>query len=87
MFQVVFTEQAEQDILNLPRRTASAVADRLEWLAVNAEAVIHHRLKGRRWGKAYRLRLGDYRVIYQLSRDEERITVLRIGNRKDVYGN
>lgn len=85
MFEIVFTDEADRDISRLPRHVASAVADRLEWLAINAEVVIHHRLKGERWGKSYRLRVGDYRVIYQLNRDEERITILRIGNRKDIY--
>ena len=33
----------------------------------------------------YRLRVGDYRVIFDMDRKNMRITVLEIGNRGDVY--
>lgn len=33
----------------------------------------------------YRLRVGDYRVIYRLKKDELLILVLKIGNRGDIY--
>jgi mRNA interferase RelE/StbE len=33
----------------------------------------------------YRLRIGEYRVIYELDIPEERVTVLYIGHRKNVY--
>jgi len=33
----------------------------------------------------YRLRIGEYRVIYELDLHEEQVTVLYIGHRKNVY--
>ncbi|MEI8054982.1 MAG: type II toxin-antitoxin system RelE/ParE family toxin [bacterium] len=33
----------------------------------------------------YRLRMGDYRVIYQIRKQELIILVLKVGHRKDVY--
>jgi len=33
----------------------------------------------------YRLRVGDYRIIYTIKPDESLIAVLKIGNRRDVY--
>jgi mRNA interferase RelE/StbE len=33
----------------------------------------------------WRLRIGDYRAIYEVDKDKEKIVVLYIGHRKDVY--
>ncbi|MBI2901867.1 MAG: type II toxin-antitoxin system RelE/ParE family toxin [Planctomycetes bacterium] len=38
-------------------------------------------------GKAgYRIRRGDYRILYVVDDDARRIRVYRIGHRRDVYG-
>ena len=34
---------------------------------------------------AWRIRVGDYRVVYDIDDEEKTVTVLRIGHRKDVY--
>jgi len=46
-----------------------------------AQAANVKRLKGT---PAFRLRVGDYRVIFELGKD--RIDVLDVGHRKDIYG-
>jgi len=35
----------------------------------------------------YRLRSGDYRIIYQIKDDRLLLLVARVGNRKDIYKN
>jgi mRNA interferase RelE/StbE len=82
---VKLTHQAERDATCLAPSMATRILDRIEWLALNADEIIHQRLKGKQWGKAYKLRVGDYRVIYQLDRRRRRITVLKIGHRREVY--
>jgi len=42
------------------------------------------RLKGN-WKGLWRLREGDYRIIYAVVNDELVILILRIGHRRDVY--
>jgi mRNA interferase RelE/StbE len=34
---------------------------------------------------AWRLRVGDYRVVYEINDKTKTVTVLRVGHRKDVY--
>lgn len=41
-------------------------------------------LMGRRIAQ-YRLRIGDYRVLYDVYDDDEAVLVMRIGHRKDIY--
>ena len=43
----------------------------------------HHRLKGR---SEYRLRAGDYRVIYEFDRQQNTLYLVTLGHRRDIYG-
>ena len=55
-------------------------------MAENAERVRHHALTGPpRYRGQFRLRMGDYRAIYEIDRANRRITVLRVQHRSDVY--
>ena len=37
------------------------------------------------FGRLYRLRVGDYRVIYAVSHEEKRVFLVSVGHRKSVY--
>jgi len=84
-FKTVFTKEAELDLLKLDSRTVTLILDRIGWLEINIDMVVHRRLKGKRWGKAFKLRVSDYRIIYLLDRNRHQVIVLKIGHRKDVY--
>ena len=36
-------------------------------------------------GKGYKIRLGDYRVVYTIDKTNQTITIVRIGHRREVY--
>ena len=42
----------------------------------------HHRLKGH---NRFRLRVGDYRVIYTFDAEQNIIHLLAVGNRREIY--
>jgi len=63
MYNVLFTYQAERDLAYFDQSIADRIIDRIEWLALHADNVIHQRLKGEQWDKSYKLRIGSYRVI------------------------
>ncbi len=42
-------------------------------------------MKGRRRRDEYRIRVGDYRVIYQIFDDVLVVLIVRVANRRDVY--
>ncbi|WP_233467234.1 type II toxin-antitoxin system RelE family toxin [Dolichospermum flos-aquae] len=37
------------------------------------------------WSGFYKLRVGDYRVIYELDIEEQLIIIIRIGHRREIY--
>lgn len=46
------------------------------------DAMGHQRLQG---SDAYRLRVGDYRVIYDFDIGDNRIDLLFVGHRREIY--
>ena len=63
---------------NLYRRLRAAV----DSLALNPRPPGCKKLRGR---LGYRVRVGDYRIIYRVLDDRLIITVIAIGDRKDIY--
>jgi mRNA interferase RelE/StbE len=68
----------------MPRNSALLIRERIEQVAVDPFASISNakKLQGR---SGYRLRIGDWRVIYEINRDEVVILVLKIAPRGEVY--
>lgn len=82
---VVLTEDAERDLSRLDRKTASRVASRMRWLAGHFDERGPQPLGGALRGY-YKLRVGDWRVIYEIDRDNRTLTVHAIDHRRDIYG-
>lgn len=85
MFEVVFTKSAHKEYRALPRRARAAVDEALELLRINpvSELLKIKKIHGRE--NHFRVRVGDYRVVYTPHFAQVRIHVIRVGHRKDVY--
>jgi len=59
---------------------------KLNWLAENAEMIEPKGLRKNLSGFA-KLREGDYRIIYQVSYEEETVFIRFIGHRSEIYKN
>lgn len=68
----------------MPRNTANLIREKMEQIAVDPFATISNakKLQGR---PGYRLRVGDWRVIYEINKDEVIIIVMKIAPRGEVY--
>lgn len=64
-YQLNLIEKAERSLKKLNKQTASRILNKLVELAENVELVDHFALTGR-WKGLYRIRIGDYRAIYEL---------------------
>lgn len=84
MFQVVFTAGAEADLARLDKPVAQRVLKKLRWLAENFEAVTPETLTGQ-WQGVYKLRVGDYRVLYTCDREKQKIVVRFVRHRREIY--
>jgi mRNA interferase RelE/StbE len=75
---------ASRELERLDKSTARRIADRIIWLAENFEDIKPEPLKGDLAGFC-KLRVGDYRVVYEIIRDENLIVIHQIGHRSDIY--
>ncbi len=84
MYKITFTNQASKALLKMPRNTAQLIREKLDQIAIDPFASIPNakKLLGR---PGYRLRIGDWRVIYEINKDEISIIVMKIAPRGEVY--
>jgi mRNA interferase RelE/StbE len=64
------------------RKDRTAVAKAINNLSENPHPYRYKKLKG---SEFYRIRIGDYRVIYEINIDELLVLVVRVGHRRKVY--
>ena len=83
-YRVDFSPEALNDLISLDKKVAQRVLDRIKWLSQHIEDVKHSALKGPLRG-AFKLRVGDYRVVYELKRQPAILTIRFIGHRSEVY--
>jgi mRNA interferase RelE/StbE len=66
----------------LPRKDRSRIVAKIESLAANPRPPGSERLSGE---ETYRLRQGDYRVLYSIQDAGATVTIVKIGHRREVY--
>jgi mRNA interferase RelE/StbE len=82
-FRVVLTPAAERQFAKLSHQAREMIAAALVALAGNPRPPQCVKLEGAE--DLWRLRIRQYRVIYQVLDDQLVVIVVKIGDRKDVY--
>ena len=84
VYQVRFLDEAIKDLRRLDATVRQRILKRIQWLALHFDMVIPEPLKGDLAG-LYKLRAGDFRVLYQVIPEEQVLVVHLIGHRRDIY--
>ncbi len=82
-YEVLLEKQAEQDLNRLDGRTFGRVVHALQGLKGNPRPVSCRKLEGLR--NSWRIRLGDYRIIYEIADEVRIVRVYRVRHRREVY--
>ena len=77
-------DAAVRDLARLDKPEARRVVDRINWLASNYGTIQPEALSGILAG-FYKLRVGDFRVIYEILDSEQILLVHAIGHRREIY--
>ena len=82
-YEVIAAPGVEKDLRRLTVQVQRRVLQRMEGLRENPLPYGVERLSGS--PERYRIRVGDYRIVYAIDNDVRRIIVLRARHRRDVY--
>ena len=81
-YNVVITKSAAKELETVPTKDRHRIVERIWALAENPRPVGCEKLSGE---DKYRVRQGNYRILYEIVDADLIVTVVRIGNRRDVY--
>lgn len=81
-YQVFIERYAVKQILKLDKNAIPLVKSAIAGLAENPRPFGYKKLKGE---EAYRIRVGSYRIIYEIDDHKIIVTVVSVGHRKDIY--
>jgi len=84
VFEIKYAKSVKKDLSGIDKKYLGKIKNEIESLTEfpdvsNIKKLLAHPLAD------YRLRIGDYRVLFDVCRDEKVIFVLKIGHRKEVY--
>lgn len=82
-YRVLISTTAKKTLRTLPNEILPKILRTIESLSVNPCPRGYRRLTGEE--STYRIRVGVYRIIYEIDNKEIHILILKIGHRKDVY--
>ncbi len=84
MYQILIEKRARKALLKIAQRDQTKIIDAIQALKENQHPVGSKKLVGR---DAWRIRIGNYRVIYEIYDEKLIIDVIDLGHRKDIYRN
>lgn len=84
MYRIRYMPTAVQDMEDLDPSVAKRLYKRIKWLAANFDSLTPEPLEGD-WKGKFKLRVGDYRVVYTVNRKEDYVMVHLVQHRRQVY--
>ena len=81
MFKIDWIERSVEELDKLEQSISRRIIKKVGELIENPYSRDIKRLKG---VDAFRLRVGDYRVIFEI--EDDTIRILKVGHRKNIYG-
>jgi mRNA interferase RelE/StbE len=80
-YKVYFKESVEKDFRAIPKKDLQKIILRIQSLAIDPRPPGHEKLTGQ---ERYRIRQGQYRIIYSIQDNEFTVWVVKVGHRKDI---
>ena len=82
IYSISILRSAQKELGKLPQDIFKRVCDDIRYLAQNPRPIGCKKLIAR---KGWRIRVGSYRVIYEMDDKHKTVLILHIGHRRDIY--
>jgi mRNA interferase RelE/StbE len=83
-YKLDFSDEGKISFSSLDKAVAQRILNKLKWFTQNIEAISLLPLKWDYEG-LHKLRIGDWRVIYDINHDQKVTTVHKVGHRSEIY--
>jgi len=84
MYRLNFSSEGKASLALLDKEIGQRILNKLKWLIQNIEIVQLLPLHGKYAG-LFKLKVGDWRVIYEVNHNEKVITIHKAGHRREIY--
>ncbi|MEK6775848.1 MAG: type II toxin-antitoxin system RelE/ParE family toxin [bacterium] len=81
-YRIFFKKSVWKDFESTPKKDLSKILQRIDLLAENPRLSGSQKLSGQ---EKYRIRQGEYRIVYSIQDDELTVWIVKVGHRKDIY--
>lgn len=82
MYQVQISNRAAKALEKLPDGSFERITKAIQELAENPRPPGCKKMKGR---QGYRIRVGDYRVVYEIEDDKLLVLIIDVGHQREIY--
>ncbi len=83
-YRIVIKKSAAKEIERIDRKDRIRIVEKIRSLASEPHPAGSKKLSGQ---EKYRIRQGNYRILYQVLNEELVIHVVKVGHRRDIYKN
>ena len=80
--KVIYTAPAQRELLKLEKSISQRIHKKISLLSNNPQPPDSQKLEGE---KLYRIRIGDYRVVYFVDKENKKVKITRVRHRKEAY--
>lgn len=84
-YELILKPSVEKDFRGLPKAVLNRIFSAVENLAKEPFPAKAAKLEGA--DKTFRIRVGDYRIVYEVEKSEKTVTILYVRYRREVYRN
>jgi mRNA interferase RelE/StbE len=85
VYEIFIEKKAEKDLRKLPKNYQNKIIQKILDLKNNPKPIDVRKIASSE--NYYRVRVGDYRIIYEINYKEKRINIFRVRHRKEAYRN
>lgn len=83
-YEIEISESAEKSLEKIPKKDRLKIIEKIDALELDPMPLGSLKLKGSKEA-LYRIRLGDYRVVYSIKKEILVVLVVEVGHRKEIY--
>jgi mRNA interferase RelE/StbE len=80
--EIRFKRSVSRDLRSLPQKDVHRILERISALKEDPRPLGSEKLSGREW---YRIRQGNYRILYEVDDHQVTVVVVKVGHRREVY--